>query len=55
MSILERLLGRRVVAVWEGVTFRAGDRVVSRHSDETTLKPEAPSSGRPAKTNYGFT
>lgn len=40
MSILERLLGRRVVAVWEGVTFRAGDRVVSRHSDETTLKPE---------------
>ena len=37
--MLDWLFGRKSVMEWEGVTFREGDRVVTRHSEETTMKP----------------
>lgn len=45
MGLLEWLFGPgtaspRLVMEWEGVAFRERDRVVSRNSGETTIKPD---------------
>lgn len=40
MGFFDSLFGRKVAAVWEGTTFHEGDRIISKNSGETTLKPE---------------